>query len=722
MRRLLMAAIVALAATLGAKSEPNVPDIASASLAYRQSLPIPSDGTTVASLLAAIKQAENERNLLEAVRLYERLVSLQPDSFRSWLKLGLAWKEVDKSSDGGAKAAWNAYRSARAVPDQLEALLLMSSILRSQLATTSESYEKSRADVADLNRALRDEQRGGQIPCPTAAGAREAGSGVEDRTGSVALQCASRAAATEEMERDAGRIGSIAHDLDEIYSDLVSKFPGLDLERLQRADQREKEFAPAAVLENGAVNFSFKLTSGATQSCVEFTQELDPDASVYARHASAKYQPKGGHPTDANSDKPPPPALMDEDAKKASNWSLSVDGRRLCFENLAAGASYRVVLKKGLPSKLGMKLTKDIDQVFDVPDYPKQIRFAGGRFVLPRSGSGAIDIHATNLRSVDLELYRISDRTLYRQIALGLIGGSRSGSAALPEEEYQGLSDHFGELLWRGSLAMPSRWKPNEWVGAQLKARDLLEMRRDWLKHEVEGGRKPGNGVLSSGVRPMFAASEDEAGLSGEFFADRPEFETATRDLENPGVYAFVAQPSNPSRCAKAGEEDKQSCERPVQWLVMTDIGVTFYEGADTLSVALRSLETGEAVRAKVQLVTASNRVLGQEIETDQFGVARFPRSLTAGTQSNALAAIMAQKAGDFAFLPFNAERLDLSKLNVDGRTLPQGIDAYLTTDRGLYEPGQAIQLFALLRDGQGRASKTPSSRLYASRRADGPW
>ncbi len=258
--------------------------------------------------------------------------------------------------------------------------------------------------MADLDRALRDEEHGGQITCPAPSAVA---AGESDITGSVALRCASRARAWDEMERDSERLGVIAHDLDEVYTDIADKFPGLEVQKMQSADQREKDFTPASVLENGAVNFSFKLTNGTTQSCIEFTQELDPDTGVYASFVSAKAEPENRQSTDTEGNNSQPAAPDDEEAKKASSkWSLSVDGRRLCFDNLSAGLSYRVVLKKGLPSKLGMKLASDIEQVFDVPDYPQQIRFAGGRFVLPQSGSGTIDVHATNLRSFDLELYR----------------------------------------------------------------------------------------------------------------------------------------------------------------------------------------------------------------------------------------------------------------------------------------------------------------------------
>ena len=333
----------------------------------------------------------------------------------------------------------------------------------------------------------------------------------------------------------------------------------------------------------------------------------------------------------------------------------------------------------------------------------------GRPLLLPRSGAGKIEAQTTNLHRFNAELYRITDRTLYRQIALGYVGGADDN---LPGDEYQGLSEHFGELMWRGAVVMPTRGKPNESVSALLPVRDLLNRRREWIRQRSADNKRASQEILASGARNDFVANETEPGLPGEFFADSSDFEAAAGALANPGVYALVTpDPGSDCRDGKTVAEHKP-CDQVVQWFIDTDIGLTFYEGSDKFDVVLRSLETGEALHGVVQLVTAGNRVLG-ELATDANGVARFPKSLTRGTQSNALAAIMAQVdsdkgLGDFAFMTFNSERLDLSKLNVDGRTLPAGVDAFLTTDRGLYEPGQTIELVALLRDAKGEAIEAP--------------
>jgi uncharacterized protein YfaS (alpha-2-macroglobulin family) len=88
--------------------------------------------------------------------------------------------------------------------------------------------------------------------------------------------------------------------------------------------------------------------------------------------------------------------------------------------------------------------------------------------------------------------------------------------------------------------------------------------------------------------------------------------------------------------------------------------------------------------------------------ETDDNGVIKFSKSITQGTQSNALVAILAQAGDDFSFLTYGKERLDLSRLNVDGRPLTIGLNAFVATDRGLYQPGESVHVMALVRDSKG--------------------
>lgn len=700
MLRFVLLSTFALLASFPAMADPNTPEIAKQALAYRQTLEAAPKSAKLGALLSGIRQAQSLGAVGETLHLYEQLVALEPNNFRSWLKLGLTWHEADKGAAGGLNAAWNAYENAHGAPDQVEALLLMSAVLRDQLAAAREAYQTNSRDLAGVTEVLR-----GEDACPNADAPRDSAAVAASR---VALNCKTRDDYAEAMRRASARVGEIAHDLDEIYAEISSKLPGLvDVQKMKQGDNRALDFAPISISDSSQVKVAFKMEGDRAKGCVEFTQDLNADASAYNNFVSLSFL-RDTHKQQDNDDEAG--EAKPQNSPTPMKASLSTQGRTLCIDNLTPGANYSLVLKKGLRSKLGLELASDAAETeVDAPDIPARVQFSGGRFVLPRSGAGKIEAQTTNLHRFNAELYRITDRTLYRQIALGYVGGADDN---LPGDEYQGLSEHFGELMWRGAVVMPTRGKPNESVSALLPVRDLLNRRREWIRQRSADNKRASQEILASGARNDFVANETEPGLPGEFFADSSDFEAAAGALANPGVYALVTpDPGSDCRDGKTVAEHKP-CDQVVQWFIDTDIGLTFYEGSDKFDVVLRSLETGEALHGVVQLVTAGNRVLG-ELATDANGVARFPKSLTRGTQSNALAAIMAQVdsdkgLGDFAFMTFNSERLDLSKLNVDGRTLPAGVDAFLTTDRGLYEPGQTIELVALLRDAKGEAIEAP--------------
>ncbi len=60
---------------------------------------------------------------------------------------------------------------------------------------------------------------------------------------------------------------------------------------------------------------------------------------------------------------------------------------------------------------------------------------------------------------------------------------------------------------------------------------------------------------------------------------------------------------------------------------------------------------------------------------------------------------------GDFAFLNLTAPAFDLTDRGVSGRPAPNGLDAFVYAERGVYRSGETAYLTALLRDAQGAAS-----------------
>lgn len=178
-----------------------------------------------------------------------------------------------------------------------------------------------------------------------------------------------------------------------------------------------------------------------------------------------------------------------------------------------------------------------------------------------------------------------------------------------------------------------------------------------------------------------------------------------------PGAY-FVSVKDN---------EDLSRAEGPPassnRWIMMTDLAITAYEGAGGLDITLRSLQDGRPVPdTTVQLVAMNNDILAQG-RTNEVGRIAFDAPITKGQGNMAPKLIMAYSAkGELAALDLTRAPIDLSEYNIGGRRTPGLIDAYVYTDRGIYRPGETVQLSAMLRDRMGRAIEDRSGNLVIYR------
>ncbi|MCB1333527.1 MAG: alpha-2-macroglobulin family protein [Roseivivax sp.] len=162
-----------------------------------------------------------------------------------------------------------------------------------------------------------------------------------------------------------------------------------------------------------------------------------------------------------------------------------------------------------------------------------------------------------------------------------------------------------------------------------------------------------------------------------------------------PGLYALSA--------AVPGA-DPYDDPGATQWFVLSDIGLTTLQGSDGLTVIARRLTDAEPMAGlELQLLARSNRVLGTAA-TDAAGVASFAPGLMRGTGAAQPALVVAQVAGDLAFLSLGDPAFDLSDRGVAGRDPGGPIDVFLATDRGAYRAGETIHATALMRDPGVRA------------------
>lgn len=177
-----------------------------------------------------------------------------------------------------------------------------------------------------------------------------------------------------------------------------------------------------------------------------------------------------------------------------------------------------------------------------------------------------------------------------------------------------------------------------------------------------------------------------------------PMNEVLTRT--EPGIYIVTAQ--------SADGEIYQWSSRATQWLVVTDLGLSTIQGDDGLHVFVRSLDSAlPLANVELRLYARNNGELGTS-RTDASGHALFDPGLLRGEGGRSPAALMAySRLGsmlDFNYLDLTYPTFDLSDRGVDGRAAPGPVDVYLYSERGVYRPGEAVELMALVRDSSAKA------------------
>jgi len=328
----------------------------------------------------------------------------------------------------------------------------------------------------------------------------------------------------------------------------------------------------------------------------------------------------------------------------ATAVTLSVRDRDLCLEGLAHDTAYQVTLGAGLPAANGVdRLAGDVVTSVSVPSRRPSLGFRGQGYILPRVGAEGLPLRSVNVDRARLQILRVADRQLVERIYFGRL------NQTLTDFDVGLLLEEQGEVVWRGEMAV--------------------------------GGERNRTTVTPFPIEAVL----------GEL---------------KPGVYIAVAEDAALSTVAWD--------QRATQWFIVSDMGLTSVAAENGLLVFARSL-SGAQPLAGVEL-----RLLGRppqggapadaqapaEAErgravTDAEGLARFPAgALDGGAQ--ALFAVAPD--GSFSLLDFETPALALNRRGSQGRAAPGALDVWMSTGRALHQPGDAIQLTALLRDPQARA------------------
>ncbi|MES2711890.1 MAG: alpha-2-macroglobulin [Pseudomonadota bacterium] len=232
----------------------------------------------------------------------------------------------------------------------------------------------------------------------------------------------------------------------------------------------------------------------------------------------------------------------------------------------------------------------------------------------------------------------------------------------------------------------------------RVAERNLVGLRQSW---------QPGQAMESYTAENL---AEETGTLLWEGRADIPRFEvnrTQRTALPLPDILR-TAPPGLFVLALRSGDGNARNEARATLPIIITDIGLVAWRGADGVAVQARALGSALAKPGiRVALMARNNEVLGEAV-TDEAGLARFAAPLLRGRAGLAPVALHATDGTDFASLDLDAAAFDLSDRGATGRAHPAALDAFVWLDRGIYRPGETVQIAALLRDTAGAPVDLP--------------
>ncbi|MBS0224290.1 MAG: alpha-2-macroglobulin family protein [Proteobacteria bacterium] len=327
---------------------------------------------------------------------------------------------------------------------------------------------------------------------------------------------------------------------------------------------------------------------------------------------------------------------------------------KLCIGGLGYGQDYAVRLLAGFPARDGGKLDAEQKVAVALGARPAAVSLPGKGFLLPRGVAVGLPITTVNVSKVGIAVYRVGERGLDRFISEYADSDFPGGKPTTQNWTLRSwLNGNNGILQWRGTMEVR-----NALNQASVTAFPIRETVKDW---------KPG---------AYFVVVWDAA---------RP-----------------------PAKADSNDDDDMPQGAMAGMWVVDTDIALTTFDGRDGLNVFARSLQSAQPLAGlEVTLLSRGNEPIARAV-TAADGRATFAAGLLKGRGAAEPVAVMATDAAkqEFSRLELTKASFDLSDRGIDGRAQPGPVDAFLYTERGVYRPGETVQLMAMLRDETAHALK----------------
>ncbi|NQV17805.1 MAG: alpha-2-macroglobulin family protein [Armatimonadetes bacterium] len=311
------------------------------------------------------------------------------------------------------------------------------------------------------------------------------------------------------------------------------------------------------------------------------------------------------------------------------------------------GNSYKINIKKGVLNKSGIGLKNDYEKFVKFNDENPQIIFAKSGCFLPSGNNKKIQFRSMNVKSVNLKIKHVFENNLNFFLQQSSLQSTPSRS---------------------------DRYHSFNRVGVEVAGKKLQlgEVRNQWLLQELDLSN-----LIPEGDNGLYIV----------------ELNFNKKDIYYRGVSTggkdYYTNPMNNGYYYRNGKISK-----PV---ILSDIGLTLKKCSDRFIVYTTDIMDARPLSGcKVELKTYQNQVL-EMLTTNGDGKAEF------SVPDEDAFFVEALHKGQRTILKTSEMIWNTSNFDVEGvQYSAKGIRAYTYTERGVYRPGDPINLSMIFRNHQG--------------------
>src|SRR5438874_5120986 len=294
-----------------------------------------------------------------------------------------------------------------------------------------------------------------------------------------------------------------------------------------------------------------------------------------------------------------------------------------------------VRIPKGVRAFGDYSLAEDYNAIVAVPQYPREVQIEGQGGLLALNGDRKLSIRSRALAGIEFEVARVATTQINHLVS------QTQGRFEDPEFRDSHLfnQENISRIaVEQQPIALENKWKSN------YSAFDFSEHLR-----------KPADGGSERGLFFLTARGWDPA---------KKKPITSVNDS---------------------------------RFLLVTDIGILTKKNTDGSSdVFLMSIKNGQPINGATVDILGKNGVPIQTAKTAADGHCAFP-SVEKSEREKTPVAYVAHNGEDIAFMPFGREDrvLNFSRFEIEGaeNIAPEGLDAFVFTERGIYRPGDEIHI-----------------------------